>query len=178
MANQKQTTIISELTKFLGRTNVLSLPCLDRVVVNTGVGRKVVSEGPKALEPLVRDLSRICGQKPAVRPARKAVASFKLRQGLPAGLVVTLRGKRAEDFLIRLIRVALPRMRDFRGIPLSAVDQNGNLNIGIREQTIFPEAAVDPTGVLFGFQVTVLTTAKSREEAERFYRLMGFPLQK
>lgn len=165
------------LAKELGRENVLSLPRIERVVVNVGVGRRVVAEGKKSLEPLLKDLARITGQKASVRSARKSVASFKLRRGQAAGIVVTLRRKRAEDFLTRLVRVALPRMRDFRGIPSKAVDRSGNLNIGIPEQTIFPEAAEDPTGVLFGMQVTVVTRAKNRDEAEKLYRLMGVPFQ-
>jgi large subunit ribosomal protein L5 len=122
-------------------------------------------------------LARITGQKPALRPARKSVDSFKLREGQTAGVVVTLRGKRAADFLTRLVRVVLPRTRDFRGIPRTSLDGAGNLSIGIREQIVFPDAAVEPTGILFGLQVTVVTTARNREEAEAFFRLKGFPLQ-
>lgn len=177
MVQGKNTTLHRELQKKLGRTNILSLPRVDRVTVNIGVGRRVVAEGQKALEPLISDLARITGQKPSTRPARKAVASFKLREGLPAGLVVTLRGKRAEDFLTRLIRIALPRTRDFRGIPLGSIDSGGNLNIGIREQLIFPEATLHASGIVFGMQVTVVTTAKNRKEAEELFRVMGFPLQ-
>ena len=161
----------------LGDVNAMALPRVKRVVVNVGVGRRVVAEGKKSIEPIVLDLSRITGQKPSIRPAKKSVASFKLREGLPAGLVVTLRGKRAEDFLERLIRVALPRTRDFRGIPLKSIDETGNLSLGIREQIVFPEAAADSTGLLFGLEVTVVTTAANREDAEAFYRLLGFPLQ-
>lgn len=171
-------TLTAKLKKEMNEQNLLALPRIERVVVNAGVGKRVVAEGEKVLEPIIKDLSRITGQKPAVRPARKSVASFKLRQGVPAGLVVTLRGRRAQDFLDRLVRTALPRTRDFRGIPSSSVDESGNLNIGIREQTIFPEAAHQPTGVLFGLQVTVVVDAQDRDEAMAIYRLLGVPFQK
>lgn len=177
MVKRESETLQRELWGALGKRNPFSLPRVERVVVNVGVGRRVVAEGPKSLEPIIRDLKRITGQNPAFRPSRKAVASFNLRKGLPAGLIVTLRGRRAYDFLTRLVRVALPRGRDFRGIRLSALDRGGNLNIGIREQIIFPEATVDSTGILFGMEVTVCTTARDRPEAETLFRLMGFPLQ-
>ena len=166
------------LAKQFGRENPHAVPKIDRVIVNAGIGKRVNADGKKVIELLEKDLARITGQKPAVRSAKKSIATFKLREGTPVGLVVTLRGKRADDFLTRLIRVAIPRMRDFRGIKLSAVDASGNLHIGIREQTIFPEAAEDPTGILFGFQVTVVTTAENREEGEALLRAVGFPLAK
>lgn len=159
-----------------GRTNIHATPYIQRVIVNTGIGKKVSSEGKKVIEAIEKDLARITGQKPAIRMAKKSIATFKLREGTPVGLVVTLRGKRADEFLTRLIRVAFPRMRDFRGIKLSSVDESGNLNIGIVEQTVFPEVAEDPTGVLFGFQVNVVSTARNREEGEQLFRSLGFPL--
>lgn len=177
MASTERHPSHKTLASIIGKEHPLSLPRISYVIVNVGVGRRVVAEGEKALEPIVYDLMRITGQKPAVRPARKSVASFKLRKGQAAGLIVTLRGKRARDFITRLIRIALPRTRDFRGIRLSGIDGRGNLNIGIREQTVFPEAARDPTGALFGLQVTIVTTARNRREAEAFYRFLGFPLQ-
>src|SRR3989344_1058061 len=166
-----------KLSERLGETNPFALPRIDRIVVNAGVGKRVVAEGKKSLEPIERDLARITGQRPAVRPARKSIASFKLREGVPAGIMVTLRGRRAEDFLTRLIRIALPRTRDFRGVSPATLDARGNLNIGIREQTVFPEAAMEPTGVLFGFEITIVTTAKNRKEGEALFRAIGFPLR-
>lgn len=171
------TAIQKKLGERLGETNPFALPRIDRIVVNAGVGKRVVAEGKKALEPIARDLARITGQHPSVRPARKSVASFKLREGAPAGFVVTLRGRRAEDFLTRLIRVALPRTRDFRGVSPAVLDARGNLSIGIREQTVFPEAAMEPTGVIFGFEITIVTTAKNRKEGEALFRAIGFPLR-
>lgn len=166
------------LVKSTGRSNVHAVPKIDRVVVNAGIGKRVASDGKKVIELIEQDLARITGQKPALRPARKSVASFKLREGTPTGLMVTLRGKRADDFLTRLIRVAFPRTRDFRGIKRSAVDSAGNLNIGVPEQTVFPEAAEDPTGINFSFQVNVVSTAENREEGEQLFRELGFPLMK
>lgn len=166
------------LAESTGKTNVHAVPKIDRVVVNAGIGKRVASDGKKIIELIEQDLARITGQKPALRPARKSVASFKLREGSPAGLMVTLRGKRADEFLTRLIRVAFPRMRDFRGVKLSAVDATGNLNIGVPEQTVFPETAEDATGIIFSFQVTVITTAETREEGEQLFLELGFPLMK
>ena len=174
----KDKKAMASMAEAIGRKNAHSLPRIDRVIINAGVGRRVVSEGKKALEPVMVDLARITGQKPSMRAAKKSIATFKLREGQTTGIVVTLRGKRAEDFLTRLIRVALPRTRDFRGLKPSALDDSGNLNIGITEQTVFPEAAEDPTGALFGFQVNVVTTARNREEGEILFRGLGFPLAK
>lgn len=171
-----KTKAAKTLAESTGKKNAHAVPKIDRVVVNAGIGKRVSSDGKKVIELIEKDLARITGQKPALRTAKKSVASFKLREGAPVGLMVTLRGKRAEEFLTRLIRVAFPRMRDFRGIALSAVDQAGNLNIGIPEQVVFPETAEDPTGVIFGFQVTVVSTAENREEGEELFRLLGFPL--
>lgn len=156
---------------------MLAAPRIRKIVVNASVGRLLVQQGEKALEPLVKDLLRITGQKPALRPAKKSVSAFKIRRGMPVGLVVTLRGKRAHDFFSRLMLLALPRLRDFRGIDPKTIDAKGNLTVGIREQTAFLEAAADPTGVLFGFEATVVTTARSKEEAEKFFRLLGVPLK-
>ena len=178
MKSSKTSSITALLAEQIGRENALSLPRIDRIVVNVGVGRRVVAEGPKSLAPIIKDLERITGQKPVVRLSRKAVASFKLREGLPVGLMVTLRGKRAEDFLTRLVRTALPRTRDFRGVPLKALDKGGNLTIGIREQIIFPEAAADSTGIVFGMEVTIVTTTRDRSEAEILLRALGVPFQK
>lgn len=176
MLNDKK--IQEALAERVGRTNPHATPGIERIVVNAGIGRRVVSEGKKAIEPVMLDLKRITGQKPTIRIAKKSIASFKLREGQPTGVVVTLRGKRAEDFMTRLIRVALPRTRDFRGISRTALDDAGNLNIGIPEQTVFPETAVDATGAVFGLQVTIVTTARDRKEGEALFEALGFPLAK
>ena len=169
--------ILPELLKHVGSQNILAAPKIAKVIVHVSVGRLVVGQGEKTLEPYEKDLLRICGQKPARRPAKKSISAFKVRQGMPVGLMVTLRGKRAQDFFSRLILVALPRLRDFRGIDQKAVDQNGNLTIGIREQTAFPEAANEPTGTVFGLEVTVVTKAKNREHALGLFKLLRVPFK-
>lgn len=162
------------LRERLGRTNALSLPRVDHVVVAAGVG-KHGKEGP-FLAHVTEGLALLTGQKPAPTRARKSVAGFKLREGQVAGMRVTLRGKRMEDFLRRLVHVALPRVRDFRGIPVTSIDASGNLTIGIREAQVFPE--VDPRTVEtpFGLEVTVVTTAASAEEARVLFDALGFPM--
>jgi len=169
---------VKELGETVGRSNPNAVPRIERVIINVGTGRRVNADGKKAIEPVEKDLMRITGQKPVIRKAKKSVASFKLREGQAAGVMVTLRGRRAEDFLTRLVRIALPRTRDFRGIKRSAVDEGGNMHIGITEQTIFLETVNEPTGVLFGMQVTVVTTARNKEEGEALFTQLGFPLQK
>jgi len=169
--------IVPELLLELGKENSFAVPRIVKVSVNASVGKLVVSQGEKALEPIVKDLARICGQQPVLRKAKKAEAAFKVRQGMPLGVGMTLRGARAEDFIARLVLVALPRMRDFRGIPLKAIDEHGNLTIGIKEHTAFPETAESASGAPFGFEVTVVTTAKGPRDAELFFRKLGFPLQ-
>ena len=169
--------ILGELLAQTGVSNALAAPRISKVVINVSVGRLVVSHGDKALEAYEKDLARIAGQKPARRPAKKSISAFKVQRGMPVGISATLRGKRAEDFFSRLIFIALPRLRDFRGIDVRAVDANGNLTIGIREQTAFPEAAREPTGIVFGFETTVVTTVKSREQSLALFRLLGVPFK-
>lgn len=175
---EKYNSILPALSEELGLKNMHAVPRIKKVVVNASVGRLVVAKGEKALEPIIQDLARICGQQPSLRRARKAIAAFKVRQGLPMGVRVTLRGRRAEDFVARLIVMALPRLRDFRGIPSSALDTYGNLTVGVREQTAFPEAAENASGTIFGFEATIVTTAKNRGDAEIFFRKLGVPLER
>ena len=154
----------------------MQTPRITKVVINVGIGRLV--KDSKLVEKIESDIEKIAGQKPVLTKSKKSIAGFKLREGLEIGVVVTLRRKRMYDFLDRLISVALPRSRDFQGIPLSAVDQNGNLNIGIREQTIFPEVSYESLKEIFGFQVTVVTTAKTKEEGFKLFQALGVPLKK
>src|SRR3990167_10745687 len=160
-----------------GYKNVMAIPKIEKVVVNVGYGRKAVAKETKAIEKIEQDLAKITGQKPAVRKSKKSIAGFKLREGLDVGYMVTLRGTRMYDFIDRLISLALPRTRDFQGIPATAFDQAGNLNIGIKEQTIFPEVAYDTLKDIFGLEVTVVTTAHTKEEGDELLRRMGFPLR-
>jgi large subunit ribosomal protein L5 len=154
--------------------NLMQAPKLSKVVISIGVGK--VSD--KAKRKLIEDrLMRITGQKLAHRGAKKSIASFKLRQGDVIGYQATLRGARMNDFLDKLIHIALPRTRDFRGIPVTAIDDMGNISIGIKEHTIFPETSDEDVRDVFGFAITIVTTAKTKAEAEALLRHIGFPLQ-
>lgn len=158
----------------LGYTNVMQAPRIKKVIVSTGTGKIADKNKVK----LIADrLARITGQKASERPAKKSIASFKLRQGDIIGYQVTLRGARMRDFLLKFIHLALPQTRDFRGIPTSAIDDMGNLSIGVREHTIFPETADEELKDVFGFAVTIVTNAKTKQEAEALLRHVGVPLQ-
>lgn len=163
-----------KLKEALQETNLHALPRITAVIVAAGVG-KHRTEGT-FVDDVEKGLTLLTGQKPAPRQTRTSVAGFKIRQGQVGGFVCTLRGRRMEDFLERLLRVALPRVRDFRGIPLTSIDAQGNLSIGMREASAFPE--VDPATIetSFGLQVTIVTTARSREEGLALFRALGFPL--
>lgn len=158
-----------------GYTNAMQAPSIEKVVISTGTGK--INDKSK-LEVVQDRLARITGQKTAARGAKKSIAAFKVRQGDTVGYQVTLRGARMYDFLEKLIHVALPRTRDFRGLKPSAIDEMGNMTIGIKEHTIFPETSDEDLRDVFGFAVTVVSTAKNKKEAEAFYRHLSFPLQK
>lgn len=168
-----QKHVIPALQRALGYRNMMMVPKVTKVVVNVGVGR---IRDEKDHEEVKKFLALITGQKLSARKAKKAIASFKTRQGMIIGYMVTLRGARMYDFLSRLINVALPRTRDFRGIPVSAFDAKGNLTIGIREHIVFPEMIGEDYRFLFGLEVTVVTTARRREDGIELLRLMGFPI--
>ncbi|MSR76425.1 MAG: 50S ribosomal protein L5 [Candidatus Ryanbacteria bacterium] len=155
--------------------SVFAVPHILKVIVNAGVGRL---KDDKEREELARFLEMVTGQKPQKRPARIAIASFKTRVGSLVGYRVTLRGKRMNDFLDRFVSATIPRMRDFRGIALSSVDEHGNLHVGIREHIIFPEMIGEDVRRIYSIQVTVVTNAGSKEKAETLFRLLGFPLAK
>jgi large subunit ribosomal protein L5 len=159
----------------LGYKNVMQAPKVVKVVVSTGVGK--VNKDKKRLELIVDRLSRITGQAPAVRESKKAIANFKSRQGDIVGYQVTLRGERAGDFLNKLIHIVFPRTKDFRGISPKAIDEMGNITLGIKEHTVFPETADEDAKDIFGLAVTIATTAKNKKEAEAFLRHIGLPLQ-
>ncbi len=154
--------------------NEWAVPRIQRVVVNIGFNPSLKEE--KAQEELAKNLALIAGQKLALRQAKKAIAGFKIREGMPVGMVATLRKGKMYDFLDRLVHVALPRGRDFRGLPKSNVDQAGNLNIGIKEQIIFPEISAEHAKNIFGFEITVVTTAKNKKEGKALFKSLGFPL--
>lgn len=166
---------VPKIQKSLGVSNVMNVPRIEKIVVNTGIGR-ILKESEKITE-VLEALTSITGQKPVTTKARKSIAGFKIREGQDIGVKVTLRGARMWDFLGRVINTALPRVRDFQGIVTSSVDSGGNLNVGIKDHTVFPEIIPERVKYIFGFQITVVSTAKTREEGEVLYRALGFPLQ-
>jgi len=168
--------VVPALMERFGYKNIMQVPKIVKVVVNIGLGEAL--QNPKALDNAARDLAIITGQKPLVTRARKAIATFKLRKGNPIGLKVTLRGQRMYDFLDRLFNVALPRVRDFRGVSPDSFDGRGNYTLGLREQLIFPEIDYDKVDRVRGMEVTIVTTAETDEEARELLRLMGMPFRR
>ena len=174
---EKEKKAFDALKDRLGYTNPLAAPRIKKVVVGTGTGK--ISGADKKKNDFVADrLAKITGQKPASRGARRSVASFKIRQGDPIGFSVTLRGKRMYDFLDRLIDIAVHRTRDFRGFDKKSVDAMGNLTLGIREHNVFPETADEELKDVFGLAVTIVTSAKSCDEAIAFFETLGVPFKK
>ena len=167
--------IIASLTEQFGFTNPNQVPRLVKVVVNTGVGE--AARDSKIIEGAVKDLTAITGQKPQVTLARKSIAQFKLREGMPIGAHVTLRGDRSWEFLDRLISLALPRIRDFRGLSPKQFDGNGNYTFGLTEQSVFHEIDQDRIDRVRGFDITVVTTAKNDEEGRALLKALGFPFK-
>ncbi|MBI4673401.1 MAG: 50S ribosomal protein L5 [Chloroflexi bacterium] len=167
--------IAPTLMKEFSYTNVMQVPQLKKVVVNIGIGEAL--SNAKALDAAVKDMTTITGQKPIVRKAKKSIATFKLRQGNAIGIKVTLRGNRMYWFLDRLMNAALPRVRDFRGVPRDAFDGRGNYTLGLREQLIFPEIDYDTIDKLRGMEITIVTNAKDDEQARRLLQLMGMPFR-
>jgi large subunit ribosomal protein L5 len=165
--------IVGTLTTEFGYTNPHQIPKLVKVVVNTGVGE--AARDSKVIEGAVRDLTLITGQKPVVTKARKSIAQFKLREGMPIGAHVTLRGDRAWEFVDRLVSLALPRIRDFRGLSPRQFDGNGNYTFGLQEQSVFHEIDQDKIDRVRGFDITVVTTAKTDDEGRALLRELGFP---
>ncbi|MGH9163507.1 MAG: 50S ribosomal protein L5 [Vicinamibacteraceae bacterium] len=165
----------SALGKEFGYQNVMAIPKIEKVVVNMGLGE--ATSNAKIIDTASDDLARITGQKSAVTRARKSVAAFKVRQGMPIGAMVTLRGERMYEFLDRLVSTALPRVRDFRGVSPKGFDGRGNYTLGLRDQLIFPEIDYLKVDKTRGMNVSVVTTAKSDEEARRLLQLLGFPFR-
>jgi large subunit ribosomal protein L5 len=170
------TEIVDSLVKKFGYSNKLAAPKLEKVVINMGVGE--AKDNSKALESAVRDLEIIAGQKPIITKAKKSVAAFKLREGMPIGTKVTLRGDRMYEFVDRLINLALPRVRDFRGVNANAFDGRGNYALGVKEQLIFPEIEYDKIDKVRGMDIIFVTTANTDEEARELLTLFGMPFTK
>ncbi len=162
-----------QLMEQFGYKNVMEIPKIEKVVLNMGVGEAVGN--PKVLDAAVNDMTQISGQKPVITKAKKSLAAFKLREGMPIGCKVTLRGNRMYEFLDKLMNVALPRVRDFRGVSPKSFDGRGNYAMGLKEQLIFPEIEYDKIDKLRGMDIIIVTTAKTDEEARALLKLLGMP---
>ncbi len=168
--------VVPTMMQEFGYKNIMQVPRLVKVVVNVGVGEAV--QNPKAIDAAMQDLATITGQKPIVRKAKKSIAAFKLRAGTPIGVKVTLRGNRMYYFLDRLFNVALPRQRDFKGVPPDSFDGRGNYTLGLREQLVWPEIDYTKIDKVRGMEITIVTTAKTDQEAKRLLELLGMPFRR
>ena len=175
LRDQYREKIVPDLIQKFGYKSVMQVPRLSKITLNMGVGEAVNDK--KNIDMAVGDLTKIAGQKPVVTKARKAIANFKIREGLAIGTMVTLRGERMYEFLDRLVTVALPRVRDFRGVSGRAFDGRGNYNIGLKEQIIFPEIEYDKIDKLRGLNISITTTAKSDDEAKALLAAFRFPFR-
>ncbi|MDO6621131.1 MULTISPECIES: 50S ribosomal protein L5 [unclassified Shewanella] len=171
-----QETVIAELSKKFEYTSVMQVPRIEKITLNMGVGEAVADK--KVMEHALRDMTAIAGQKPVVTVARKSVAGFKIREGYPIGCKVTLRGERMWEFLERLVDIAIPRIRDFRGLSAKAFDGRGNYAMGVREQIIFPEIDYDKIDKIRGMDIVITTTAKNDEEGRALLDAFNFPFKK
>jgi large subunit ribosomal protein L5 len=167
--------IVPALLRDLGRANPMALPRLEKIVLNMGLGE--ATQNPKLLDSAVEELAAISGQRPVVTRAKKAIANFKLREGMPIGAMVTLRGDRMYEFFDRLVNVTLPRVRDFKGVPDRSFDGRGNYSLGLREQVIFPEINLDKVDKIKGLTVVICTTARSDAEGKALLRALGMPFR-
>lgn len=167
--------IVPALMKEFGYTNPMQTPKLHKIVINIGVGEAIQNQ--RALDAAVGDLRKIAGQQPVIRRAKKSVAAFKVRTGMPIGVTVTLRGQRMYEFLDRLVNIALPRIRDFRGISAKSFDGRGNFTVGLREQLVFPEIDYDEIDKVRGMEVTIVTTARTDEEGKALLSRLGMPFR-
>ncbi len=168
--------VVPAMMRKFGYKNPMAVPKIEKIVVNIGVSEAV--QNPGAIETAARDLAIITGQKPIVRKARKSIANFHLRKGMPIGLKVTLRGERMYAFLYKLINLALPRVRDFSGVSPNSFDGRGNYSLGLKEQLVFPEIEYDKIDRIRGMDITIVTTAKTDEEAKELLALLGMPFKK
>ncbi len=168
--------VLPALMKEFGYKNVMRVPRLEKIVLNMGMGEAL--QNPRALDSASEDVATVTGQKPVITRAKRSIANFKVRQGNPIGLMVTIRGDRMYEFFDRMVNAALPRIRDFRGVSNKAFDGRGNYSLGIREQLIFPEIDYDKIDRIRGMQLTLITTARSDEEGKRLLELMGMPFSR
>ncbi len=171
-----QKEIVPTLMSEYGYKSVMQVPRLEKVVVNIGLGE--ATQNPHALEAAERDLAAITGQHPVITRAKRSISGFKLRKGMPIGMMVTLRGSRMYDFFDKLVNVTLPRLRDFQGMPRNSFDGRGNYTMGLREQLIFPEIEYDKVDKIRGLEISVVTTARTNEEGSRLLELLGVPFSR
>ncbi|MFZ5723520.1 MAG: 50S ribosomal protein L5 [Pseudomonadota bacterium] len=171
-----QTKVVPQLTKEFGYKNVMEVPRITKITLNMGVGE--ATQDRKAIEGAVTDMTKIAGQKPVVTKAKKSIATFKVRENWPVGVKVTLRRERMYEFLERLVTIAIPRVRDFRGLNARSFDGRGNYSMGLKEQIVFPEIDYDQIDALRGMDITITTSAKTDEEARALLRAFNFPLRK
>jgi large subunit ribosomal protein L5 len=177
MLKSKYLELVPSLMSELKLTSVSAVPKITKVVINVGVGSRAQQE-PKLIEQVVEELSRITGQKPMVNKAKKSIAGFKVREGMPVGVSVTLRSAKMYDFLDRLVHISIPRIRDFQGLDTTGFDGRGNYNLGIREHIVFPEVVFETAEKGFGLQITVVTTAKDKAATQLLLQSLGFPFKK
>ncbi len=174
--------VVPQMIEKFGYKNKMAVPKIEKVVINTSFGKLIAGKGSdeqrKIHKSIIDDLSIICGQKLVLTKAKQSIAGFKIREGMAVGAMVTLRGKKMNDFLERLIHIDLPRTRDFRGIEPKSFDKSGNLSIAVKEHIIFPEILPEKAKIIFGFEITVVTTAKNKEEGTELLRLIGFPIKR
>jgi len=175
LRNKYKDEIVPQLMKDFGFKNIMQVPKLERIVVNMGLGEAV--QNAKLIESAAEELKAITGRKPVITRAKKSIASFKLREGMPIGVMVTLRGEQMYDFLDRLVSIALPRTRDFKGISPKAFDGRGNYTLGIREQIVFPEINYDKIDRIKGMNVTLVTTAETDEQGRALLKSLGMPFR-
>lgn len=176
LEEQYWTEVAPQLKARSGYDNIMQVPRLEKIVLSIGLGE--ATQDPKALESAEKHLGMISGQRPVTTRAKKSISAFKLRAGVPIGMMVTLRGKRMYDFFDKLVSVVLPRLRDFRGLSRDSFDGRGNYNMGMREQIVFPEIDYDKVDKIRGLEVTIVTTAKSDDEARDLLELMGMPFRR
>lgn len=176
MAQQYAEEVVPALTKKFGYKNPMQVPKLVKIVINTGLGD--IKDNSKSIQMAVNEIKQITGQQPVLTKARKSVANFKVREGMSVGIKVTLRGDRMYEFYDKFVSIALPRVRDFRGLPADSFDGKGNYNMGIKEQLIFPEIQYDQVEKIRGMDICFVTTAKTDEEARELLRALGMPFKK
>ena len=171
-----QKEVVPTLMGEYGYENVMQAPRLEKIVINIGLGEAI--KNPRALEAAERDLAAISGQHPVISRAKRSISGFKVRAGMPIGMMVTLRGNRMYDFFDRLVNATLPRLRDFQGTPRNSFDGRGNYTLGIREQIIFPEIEYDKVDKIRGMEISIVTTGRTNEEGRRLLELLGMPFQR